>query len=105
MWRLRTVLFTMFVASVFAAVVSIVPQPAEAHSSLTPEVSIDLSAHEEEEEAHCHGALECVVTFFLEPLQDRTGSTTGPEVPYAELNSNFRGRPLTRDPPIPILLA
>lgn len=104
MWRLRTVLFTMGVATVLAAIVSLVPQPAEAHSSLTPEVSIDLSAHAEEE-AHCHGALECVVTFFLEPLQDRTGSATGPEVPYGELNSNFRGRPLTRDPPIPILPA
>ncbi len=104
MSRLRAALSVIIAASVLAAVLSIAPQAADAHTSLVAETSVVVSASAEPSEAHCHKAVECVVTFYLEPLRSRTASGVKPELPSLASNERYTGWPLMGDPPIPIIL-
>lgn len=80
----------------------LLPQEAVAHTSLTAEPTINLSAHSGDEEAHCHGAIECFVTFFFEADAIGAASDLPAKAPVFATPQRYRGTSLTRDPPVPI---
>ena len=92
-----------FLAGFLAFMTFLLPQEAFAHTSLTAEPTIDLSTHSGDEEAHCHGAIECFVTFFVETSVVRTTSDLSSDAHVVAKPKQYRGTSLTRDPPVPIL--
>lgn len=103
MARLRAIFSATLLAGFLAAVIVLIPQEAVAHTSLVAEPSIDLSSHTADEEAHCHGAVECFVTLYFEALPVRAPSDISSETPTSGPVKQYRGTSLSRDPPVPIL--
>lgn len=88
----------------FLAVMTItLPQEAVAHTSLTAEPTKNLSTHSGDEEAHCHGAIECFVTFFFEAVVIRSTSDLSEDAHVIAKPKQYCGTSLNRDPPVPIL--
>lgn len=94
----------MVLSTIAALIFVFSPTDAAAHSSLSPEPVAELHVDDPDGEAHCHGAIECVVTFYLQeafehPPADKPASQHG-----TLAGENLAGVKLGRDPPIPIEL-
>ena len=93
----------LFLGALIAVVLGFGAGDALAHTSLDAEPAVELAETDHELDAHCHGAVECVLTLFVETLKEKVvdpapkgGQNTFPE-------DSLVGISLGRDPPIPIL--
>ena len=89
--------------SAIAALIFILsPTDAAAHSSLSPDPVANVQLDGPDGEAHCHGAIECIVTFHLQEMFEHPPADT-PNTQHRTLaGENLAGVNLGRDPPIPI---
>ena len=89
--------------SIIAALIIVLsPTDAAAHSLLTPDPVPEVHLDGPDGEAHCHGAIECVVTFYLQETFEHPPADT-PNTQHGTLaGENLAGVNLGRDPPIPI---
>ncbi len=100
----RCAVYVRLMAAVLfgALFLAVLPSDAAAHASLVAEPSVNFSLDEAEDEAHCHGAVECVVTFFMaDPAHDGTAPPPKPRH-VISVDAEQGGLTFGRDPPIPI---
>ena len=95
---LRLVIYTLIVA----VGVFVLPTSADAHATLSPASVADDHVDKDDGEAHCHGAIECVVTFNLQkPIEHMPGDTAATKH-VTVVGKSLVGVTLGNDPPIPI---
>ncbi|KNG95400.1 hypothetical protein [Pseudaestuariivita atlantica] len=95
---LRLAVFSVLAGMVLA----LVPDDAAAHASLVAEPSVELSLDTSDGEAHCHGAVECVVTFFIGDVVNGDSDPL-PRARYdVAAGTGQSGLSMGRDPPVPI---
>lgn len=89
-------------STISALIFVLSPTDAAAHSSLSPDPVAEVHLDGPDGEAHCHGAIECVVTFYLQ----ETFEHPPPDKPASQHDNldgeSLAGVKLGRDPPIPI---
>ena len=97
--------FRFLMLSTIAALVLILsPTDAAAHSSLSPDPVAEVHLDGPDGEAHCHGAIECVVTFYLQETFEHPTADKPASQQDTLAGKNLVGVKLGRDPPIPIEL-
>lgn len=95
---IRFLLLTAIAALIFV----LSPTDAAAHSSLSPDLVADVYLDGPDGDAHCHGAIECVVTFYLQETFEHTPADTPLSKQNNPAGTKLVGVKLGRDPPIPI---
>lgn len=102
MSRSATYLRFLMLSTIAALVFFLSPTDAAAHSSLSPDPVAEVQMNDSDDEAHCHGAIECVVTFYLQKTFEHSPDDK-PETQNDTLAAeSLAGVNLGRDPPIPI---
>ena len=102
MSRGATYLRLLMLSTIAALVLVLSPTDAAAHSSLSPDPVAEVQINDSDGEAHCHGAIECVVTFYLQEIFKHPPADK-PATQHDVLEGeNLVGVKLGRDPPIPI---
>ncbi|MBM1312216.1 hypothetical protein JQT66_18335 [Sulfitobacter mediterraneus] len=102
MSRSATYLRFLMLSTIAALIFVLSPTDAAAHPSLSPDPVAEVNLDGPNGEAHCHGAIECVVTFYVQgtfehPQADKPAAQHG-----TLACKNLAGVKLGRDPPIPI---
>lgn len=91
--------------SAIAALIFILsPNEAAAHSSLISDSVAEVQVDEQDSEAHCHGAIECVVTLYLQTTFEYPHSDDPVSQHGTLADVGYAGIKLGREPPIPIVL-
>ena len=95
--------FRILIFLTFAALVLVLmPTDARAHSSLDVDPVVELLSDDQDAEDHCHGAIECVVTLYLQETIDYSSSGNWAVKQLTLTGQNLAGVKLGRDPPVPI---
>lgn len=95
-------LLVFALALAVASVLVVVPSEAVAHTSPKAEMIVELHGEASEGQAHCHGAIECVVTLFLQDARSRSRSSSPREYYFPSVGRSLSGVSIGHDPPIPI---
>lgn len=91
-------------AMVASIVLILVPTDAAAHTLPNNDPPMEFALDDGSDgDAHCHGAIECVVTLFLENSLDGKSNTKPTAEFVAFTADSLVSVSLGRDPPIPIL--
>lgn len=100
--RSATYLRFLMLSTISALIFVLSPTDAAAHSSLNPDPVAEVHLDGPDGEAHCHGAIECVVTFYLQETFEHPPADTPASQHGTLAGENLVGVKLGRDPPIPI---
>lgn len=99
-----TYLRLLVLTTIGALVFVLSPTDAAAHSSLTPDPVAEVHLAGPDGEAHCHGAIECVVTLYLQDTFEHPPTDKPASQQDTLAGANLVGVKLGRDPPVPISL-
>ena len=102
MSRGATYLRLLMLSTIAALVLVLSPTDAAAHSSLSPDPVAEVHLDGPDGEAHCHGAIECVVTFYLQETFEHPPADKLAAQHDTLAGESLAGVKLGRDPPIPI---
>ncbi len=102
MSRGATYLRFLMLSTIAALVLVLLPTDAAAHSSLSPDPVAEVHLDGSDGEAHCHGAIECVVTFYLQEMFEHPPADKAVTKHDTMAGENLVGVKLGRDPPVPI---
>ena len=80
------------------------PQEAAAHVSVHEPLVETQILYESDQEAHCHGGIECLVTLYPAVLETVLPQKNPPIVYVAMLKLTLDGVGPQHDPPVPIIL-
>lgn len=89
-------------STIAALLLVLSPTDAAAHSSLSAVPVEEVHLDGLDGEAHCHGAIECVVTFFLQEAFEHLTADEPATRHDTRAGQNLIGVKLGRDPPVPI---